>query len=274
MLRDREAHYHMCPDPIFIIGAPRSGTSALAWSLAHHPDFWTSQETEFLGALFGGADTKAYEAGSSSGRDWFGTHDCSLSEFRQFLGLGMNALLTSRAAGKRWIDQTPGYTLYAEVLAEAFPAAVFLHIVRDGRAVIRSMLNFRSILTRGSDVPYWAESFEMALRTWLDFVRASLEHVTRHPDRAMTVRNEDLARDPHAWLEEIFTFLGVPTSAEAANFFASSRVNSSFGPTIWGSTRPGAPTPPACDTVGWRFGDVEEALFDVEAGELNQALGY
>ena len=37
---------------MFVIGSPRSGTSVLPWSLAHHWDFWTSDETEFIFHLF------------------------------------------------------------------------------------------------------------------------------------------------------------------------------------------------------------------------------
>src|SRR5208283_4344638 len=42
-----------CPDPVFILGAPRSGTTALAWSLAQHSSLWTSGESYILWELFG-----------------------------------------------------------------------------------------------------------------------------------------------------------------------------------------------------------------------------
>ena len=43
----------LCPDPVFILGAPRSGTSILVWALAQHPEFWGSAESNMLYHLFG-----------------------------------------------------------------------------------------------------------------------------------------------------------------------------------------------------------------------------
>ena len=38
----------LCPDPIFVIGSPRSGTTALAQSLGRHPDLWVGKESYLL----------------------------------------------------------------------------------------------------------------------------------------------------------------------------------------------------------------------------------
>ncbi len=38
----------ICPEPIFIIGSPRSGTSILAWSLAQHSELWTEAESDIF----------------------------------------------------------------------------------------------------------------------------------------------------------------------------------------------------------------------------------
>ena len=38
----------LCESPVFIIGSPRSGTSILAWALAHHSQFTTGYETDLL----------------------------------------------------------------------------------------------------------------------------------------------------------------------------------------------------------------------------------
>ena len=51
-------------------------------------------------------------------------------------------LLTRTSNGRRWIDQTPANTLVVDRLAEMFPGARFLHILRDGRRVVHSMINF------------------------------------------------------------------------------------------------------------------------------------
>src|SRR3954469_7285830 len=43
----------LCPDPVFIIGAPRSGTSILVWALAQHPRLWGGPESNLLYHLYG-----------------------------------------------------------------------------------------------------------------------------------------------------------------------------------------------------------------------------
>src|SRR5262245_43980994 len=49
-----EARVRICTRPVFIVGSPRSGTTILAWSLAKHSHFWTSDESQILWDLFEG----------------------------------------------------------------------------------------------------------------------------------------------------------------------------------------------------------------------------
>ena len=127
-----------CPNPVFVIGSPRSGTSVLPWSLAHHWDFWTSGETEFIHAFFD-QGSAVYKALCEKKRTFIPTNGVGHEEFFSSLGLGVNALISSRSNGQRWIDQSPGYTTMAWVLADMFPGAQFIHVLRDGRSVVNSM---------------------------------------------------------------------------------------------------------------------------------------
>lgn len=52
------AELKICPDPVFVIGVPRSGTTIVAWALAQHTRFWTSEESQFMWDLFGDAHLK------------------------------------------------------------------------------------------------------------------------------------------------------------------------------------------------------------------------
>src|SRR6266487_3057314 len=131
-------------DPIFIIGSPRSGTTILAWSLAQHSQLWTSDESQILWDLFGdGRLNKNYQREGRPDGSWLRKQGIEKAEFLEFLGLGLNALFTSRSEGKRWIDQTPFYTLMVDDLVSLFPGAFFIHILRDGRAVVNSMIHYR-----------------------------------------------------------------------------------------------------------------------------------
>ena len=149
--------------------------------------------------------------------------------------------LSSRAGAtdKRWIDQSPGYTTMAWVLADMFRAPQFIHVLRDGRAVVNSMIHFGDRVAdraRRETLQGWATDFSVAVRD-LEALRRVCARLLRaqpgsHPDREE--RRPRRAR-PRKSSTRFFTFLGAPArTAQPAEFFRSSRVNSSFGPLVWG----------------------------------------
>ena len=99
--------------------------------------------------------------------------------------------------------------MFAELIEKHVPRARFIHLLRDGRDSVASMLRGQS----------WAPSWKMdsaeAAATWGSHVAAA-----REPRRApvLEVRYEELVgtRGP-ALLEEILTFCGVSTDQEQAH---------------------------------------------------------
>jgi len=92
----------ICENPIFVIGSPRSGTSALGWALGQHSQLVTLVESSILEVLFSGQYAeKAYETAKArpNGRNWVMQYDVSQSEFLGYLGAGLNALMASRCPG-------------------------------------------------------------------------------------------------------------------------------------------------------------------------------
>jgi len=84
-----------------------------------------------------------------------------------------------------------------------------IHLVRDGRGVTRS-----AVRNLGRKVEEGARSWAASLR--------SAERVEKRfsPERWLTVRHEDLCRDPEAELGRIFRFLGVDPGVRVQNFRA------------------------------------------------------
>jgi hypothetical protein len=256
----------VCERPVFVVGSPRSGTTALPLALARHSALWTSHESYVLHQLYGNGratDVWRRNAERRSAPSWLKTEEVSREEFLRFLGLGINALYTSRSGGRRWIDQTPLNTLMLDDLALMFPGAQFIHILRDGRDVVHSMSHFlRKFENRPAArtyVPAWASDFGEACRTWRRWVEAASSFCGRHPERAVTVINAALAADPAAGFAAIHRFLGVEDEPGPARFFAEERPNSSFG-----SGRP----------EGNGFWDADRRVaFAQEAGPLMLSLG-
>lgn len=271
-----EPYLHLegvCPDPIFVIGSPRSGTTALAQSLNRHPELRVGKESYLLSDLFGrGKPEQVWETHTNRVTpSWLAFEEVERSEFLAFLGLGVNALFSSRAEGKRWIDQTPLYTPMADTLAEMFPGAQFLHIVRDGRHVVRSMVNFErkfdtATIERAQrkEIPDWANDFTNGCDTWAEWVNAGLEFGVANPDRCLTVGNEELSADPVAGFERIHDFLNLRHHPGSAKFFGKQRINSSW---VRDPSRPGDD-----DWEGW---DRKlRKVFVKQAGQTMVRAGY
>jgi hypothetical protein len=228
------SHPLLCERPAFVIGSPRSGTTALARALGRHSELWTSHESYVLNRLYGGGRAERawrQDAEREQAPSLIKTEEVTCEEFLAALGLGFNALYTSRSGGRQWIDQTPLNTLLVDDLAAMFPTAVFLHALRDGRLVVQSMSGFLSkVADRPAArkyVPSWAEDFPEACRTWARYAGVASTFCSAHPDRSGTVRTDRLA-DPDAQLAAVYDLLGVAAEAGPGDYLRTERVNSSW----------------------------------------------
>ncbi|MDP6440006.1 MAG: sulfotransferase [Candidatus Brocadiia bacterium] len=150
--------------PIFIVGAPRSGTSVFYEKLARHPDLaWISNITKKAPSsplltrmiMLFRTDHRPTEAKKVWGRfsrgddDSLGRQDTS-PRARRFLRkvVGNNLALFNKP---RFVCKAPGNSARMGFLDEVLPDAIFLHVIRDGRAVANSLLRIR----RRHEAAYW-----------------------------------------------------------------------------------------------------------------------
>jgi Sulfotransferase family len=171
----------------------------------------------------------------SPGPRWLKVEEVSQEEFLSYLGVGMNALMASRSEGLRWIDHTPLNTLIAATLGAVFPGASFVHILRDGREVVNSMLNFLDSRLDPAVARFvkresgWSRDIREACATWSQHVDAARAFCDEHPDRATVVRYEELVAAPPETFGRIQRFLGIADEERPARSFSAGRINSSFG---------------------------------------------
>lgn len=205
--------------PVFVLGAPRSGTSMMAHALGSHPDLWTGEESDFLAPLLREA-RKAWEGGRTRGDlHWLAAGGVSWEEFAAWLGMGMNAMYTSRSGGRRWVEQTPQYTFVLPLLAAAFPTAQFVYMLRDGRSVVHSLRHFVRPVEHARASDLWARH----VRDGLTFKRSDQGH------RLHVVRYEQVVRNTEAEVGRILDFLDLPHHHAPVAFIAEDQpINSSF----------------------------------------------
>ena len=178
---------------------------------------------------------------------------------------GLYALYARRAGKPRYGDKTPSHLRWVDVLAERFPNARFVHIVRDGRDVAASVVTMDFGHTR----------FPEAARVWRRKVlKAHASGMRLGPGRYHEVHYEDLVADPATVLGGICAFLGLEYTDSMLEYHVrADELLSGLRHTdhVQGIRRP--------PTVGVRDWHVDLpphdiAVFDEVAGAALDALGY
>ena len=248
---------------VFVVGAPRSGTSAFSWALAEHEALWTSAESDWMGMLFGDERIRrVYERGTQRGpRHWLSKHEVGFDEWAAALGSGIDELYRRRSGGLIWVEQTPAYAVHVETLAALFPEARFIHLLRDGTQVVHSLIH------SGFDVDL-AQSFHKACEAWVGHVRGALAGERAHPTRVLRIRHDRLVEDPDAVCDEVLAFLGLEASTAPADYLRETTINSSFPEARRATARSFEATP----AEGWSRW--QRLQFRRIAGRLMRELGF
>jgi hypothetical protein len=111
--------------------------------------------------------------------------------------------------GKRLVgDKTPGYVRYLETLHELWPEVKFVHIVRDGRDVCLSVLDWRKDATGFST--FDADPVTTTAVWWEWYVRLGLEGGSElGPGLYHELRYESLVAAPEPECARLCAFLGI-----------------------------------------------------------------
>ena len=204
--------------PLFVFGCPRSGTSVLTLMLGRHPAIAIPYESHAYNRIYpivrkhgeprdpaGRARLIAAVLGSDYVRQWAPPPtlaDTTAAMRRDdFHGIveGMLAGWTARQAKRRWGEKTPQHTLCWREIRSGFPDMQVVHLVRDGRDVA---LSYRAAHFGPKHV------YALAHR-WVEYLEAA-EAAGRElgVESFLTVRYEDLLRNPEAELRRVCIFLG------------------------------------------------------------------
>lgn len=239
---------------VFVVGSPRSGTTFLAGAIGSLPGFVDLGEVAPVKAAVPELAVLP--------------RDEAARRLRRILAVSRRVGLVGAV---RPVEQTPEMAFLVSSIALAFPDARIVHIVRDGRDVVCSLLEkpwLRREQVEADDagVPYgsyarfWVEpelrkEFEdasdarRAAWVWRSYVRAG-----RAAEEALEVRYEDLTSEPEAVAAAIAGHLGTPVDGLAAAL---------------GHAHAGSVGRYRSDLTAEQLADVE-----AEAGPLLRELGY
>lgn len=217
------------PNFPFIIGSGRSGTTLLRAMLDSHPEMAIPNESYFTAELATvrdryekdtGFDVQAllvdlleYERFHRWGIDEEIVRERLAATAPPDYASAMRAVYACYAEMKgklRYGDKTPRYVEYVGVLAEVFPEALFIHIIRDGRNVACSYL----------DAEWGPGSVEEAAQMWVYRVTAGRTGGARlGPDRYMEVRYEDLVERTESEIRGVCDFIDLSFHPRMERYF-------------------------------------------------------
>lgn len=234
--------------PIFVVGSPRSGTSILTWCLGQHPNMFAVPESNWMGD-FGINAAVVHQVGAARGHlSILSAMDISLDELLANFGRSINDLILShrldlektRAAipslpefmrrslpgpKMRWVDGTPEYSLHIYALTKLFPEAVFIHVLRNVRDVVRSMLNLHRLAAA-----QLVENEQEAYQYWLRTVKACVQAEQAYGSNVVRRLDYNILIDqPEIAIRSVLDFVGEPFDAQCLEPL-SHQINSSDVP--------------------------------------------
>jgi len=175
------------PNPVFIVGLPRSGSTLVETLLERHPDIWALGELDLLPRLV--------------------SDFSSPPDFHELADLGDRYLEGIPAEARQSplvLDKMPENFWRLGYIGAMLPGARIIHCLRDARDVALS--NFFNLYASGNsfayslaDLAHYTVCHEAIMRHWRSLMA----------DRIFQIDYAKLVTDPHRSMLEIMAFLGL-----------------------------------------------------------------
>jgi hypothetical protein len=272
---------------VFIVGCPRSGTTLLGRIGDAHPQLAVVHETRWIAGWY-----KRRLGLTPEGNV---THELlqRLRQHPRFPTLGLDpSVLDGLVGGDRPVhyadfvaalfdlygeqrdkllvgDKTPRYVRNLPTLHALWPRAKFVHVIRDGRDVCLSVLQWRKGAPR---FPTWDEDPVSTTALWWEWnVKLGREAgALLGPERYYELRYEALVSDPEAESRAMCAFLALPYDAAMLRFHEGRETDDARldAKKAW--------RPVTAGLRSWRAEMPEEdvARFEAAAAPLLADLGY
>jgi hypothetical protein len=177
--------------------------------------------------------------------------------------------LHGRGKGKRLVgEKTPRYVRHLPTLTQLWPHSKVVHLIRDGRDVALSLLDWSRDDRGGGRFPTWNEDpLTTAAHVWEWNVRLGREAgAPLGPERYYELRYEALTADPELECAKLCSFLGVPYDPAMLRFHEGQMRSRNRGPRL----------PVTAGLRRWREQLEPSAIarFEAASGDLLKELGY
>jgi tetratricopeptide (TPR) repeat protein len=209
------------PQPIFILGFPRSGTTLLEQTLSASPAICAGDELTLIHDLVGimprllDSPLNYPEALSEL---WMGDQREGLDNMRDYYLQKVRQMGVLRDGATWFTDKMPLNEMHLGLIALMFPQAPLLHVIRHPLDVmVSAMSNF---FTHGR---FCSTTLESAAKHLL-LVSDLVEHYRQEMElRYMPVRYEDIVDNQEATIRRVFDFIGAAFDPAVLQFEQNNR---------------------------------------------------
>ena len=280
---------------LFACGVPRSGTTVLQRMLNHHPELAVVNDSHFIPRALERTD-KSLIKQARAGISIPLTPELAenVQNYHRFYRMGLSPQefetvlersstyqelvsglyeMHARKNNKRLAgEKTPDYVRRLSLLHGLFPSAKLIHLVRDGRDVALSLLEWATPTKGPGRIPLWDEEpIAVCALWWRYLTMASIADRDQiAADRYIEIQYDRLINWPQPTLEQLCDFLGLPFSDQMAQYHIgkSKQNNDLSAKSAWLAPRPGL--------RNWRtdMADDQVELFEVLAGDALEAFGF
>ena len=197
---------------VFVGGAPRSGTTLVQNMLDSHPDICGAPEFHHVPDIIS-LRKKMHVSIDRKFIDLI----CSYDDVDSHIGSLIEAILhplADRQGCRLLSEKTPNNVLVFPELMKLFPAARFIHVVRDPRAIIASMLQ---VGKRAKQKDWQTQEFTHSVGAAVEYVRrcqqTGFTSFELAPERVYELKYERVVADPENETRRICRFLGIEWSS-------------------------------------------------------------
>jgi tetratricopeptide (TPR) repeat protein len=220
-LMPRAACDETAPQPIFIVGFPRSGTTMVEQTLSAHPLVSAGDELAFVNDLTRMASRwlgSPHSYPNCLADLWMGDNRLVPDRFRDYYLRGVQQLGIWEDGARFFTDKMPLNETHLGLIHILFPKAPIIHVRRHPLDIVLS--NFANFLTHGYnqafDVTTCAKHYAL--------IDGLVEHYKREFDlNYLEIRYEDLVADQEPHVRRLLDFVGLDFDSRCLTFHENRR---------------------------------------------------
>jgi tetratricopeptide (TPR) repeat protein len=204
------------PDPIFIVGLPRSGSTLIEQILASHSQVEGTMELADIPRMV--LDLQGREIDNENPRYPAVLEDLPAQELTRLGEKYLRDTRVYRSAKPYFIDKMPNNFRHIGLIHLILPNAKIIDARRNAMACCFS--NFKQLFASGQEFTYGLEDIARYYRTYLELM-AHWDTVL--PGKILRVEHEDVVEDLQGNVRRILDFCGLPFEPQCIEFYKTER---------------------------------------------------